>query len=79
MIGRIVCSAAGRDRGGFMVITGYDGTFPLVCNGKDRRLEKPKRKNPKHLKETNAFLTSDRLISNSSIRKALKEYAQDAY
>ena len=71
MIGQVVCSAKGRDRGELLVVVGFDGAFPLVCNGKDRRKEKPKKKNPKHLKFTDAFLTSKQLNSNSSIRKAL--------
>lgn len=74
MVGQIVCSAAGRDRGKFMVVVGFFGSDPLVCDGKERRLEKPKRKNEKHLKFTNAFLKPERLNSNSSIRKALREY-----
>ena len=77
MEGRIVYSVSGRDRGELMVITGYAGSFPTVCNGKERRLENPKRKNPKHLKVTDAFLTPDRLKSNSSIRKALRQYARN--
>lgn len=76
MIGQIVCSAAGRDRGEYMVIIGFSGEYPLVCNGKGRKLLKPKPKNPKHLLFTNAFIESDRLNSNSSIRKAIKEYAK---
>ena len=71
MIGQVVCSAKGRDRGEFMVVLGYNGDFPLVCNGKNRKKEKPKLKNPKHIKFTDAFLTPKQLNSNSSIRKAL--------
>lgn len=74
MTGRIVCSSAGRDRGEYMVIINASGEDVYVCNGKDRRRENPKKKNKKHLAFTNAFLESKRLNSNSSIRKALREY-----
>ncbi len=79
MVGRIVCSAAGRDRGRFMVIVGFCGKFPLVCDGKERRLKNPKRKNPKHLEFTDAFLPAERLNSDSSIRKNLRIYAEGTY
>lgn len=77
MVGQIVCSAAGRDRGKFLVIVGFDGSYPLVCDGKERPLENPKRKNPKHLKFTNAFLEKELFTTNKSLRRALNKYRQD--
>lgn len=74
MVGRIVCSIAGRDKGKFMVILGSEmGNF-IVADGKERPLEHPKKKNPKHLKKTNSTLESKQYSTNKSLRKALNEF-----
>ena len=49
MVGQIVCSKAGRDKGYFMVVVEEGDGFVFVCDGKERPLERPKRKNIKHL------------------------------
>lgn len=50
-IGRVVLGAAGRDRGRyFVVIDVVDSEYVLICNGKHRTIEKPKKKKVKHLK-----------------------------
>lgn len=48
-VGDVVCSKAGRDEGTFLVVVGIEGGYPLLCDGKQRPLERPKRKNPLHL------------------------------
>lgn len=73
MIGQIVRSAAGRDRGRLMVITGEEGGFPLVCDGKERPIQRPKRKNPKHLIYTNTCIEPVRFETNRSLRRVLRE------
>ena len=45
MIGRIVCSKSGRDKGYFLAVVKEEDGFLYVCDGKERTLEKPKRKN----------------------------------
>lgn len=49
-IGSIVLSLRGNDAGRVMMAVGYDGKFILVADGKKRRLQAPKRKNPCHLR-----------------------------
>ncbi len=71
MVGKVVYSAAGRDKGKFMVIVGVNGSFPLVCDGKERPLEQPKLKNPKHLRFTNIWLEPQQYNSNKALRRAL--------
>ena len=71
MVGKVVCSAAGRDKGRFMVVVGVNGDFPLVCDGKERPLERPKLKNPKHLRFTNILLEPQQYNSNKALRRAL--------
>ena len=74
MIGRIVCSKAGRDKGNFLVVVGLEKDELLVCDGKERPLERPKRKNPKHLAVTNSYLLREQYLSNKSLRRALAEF-----
>ena len=45
-IGQIVCSTSGHDKGCLMVVVGEQNKGLLVCDGKHRRIEKPKCKNP---------------------------------
>ena len=78
MIGRIVCSKAGRDKGYFLTVMGEDGESLLVCDGKERPIERPKRKNQKHLQLTNTYLTETDLRSNKSLKKALAVYRDTA-
>ncbi|MBQ8210691.1 MAG: KOW domain-containing RNA-binding protein [Clostridia bacterium] len=44
-----------------------------VCDGKERPLENPKRKNPKHLAVTHYVLSPEKTATNRSLKKALKE------
>ena len=37
-IGRIVCSKAGRDQGGWFAVVGYEGEYFLLANGKELSL-----------------------------------------
>ena len=71
--GRIVLSRAGRDKGYLLVVVGEDNGFLLVADGKERPIEKPKRKNIKHISFTEKRLSKDELVSNKSLRKAFKK------
>ena len=53
--GTVVRNAGGHDVGFFMVVS-FDGKFVYIANGKSRLLEKPKKKNPKHLSPTRTVL-----------------------
>ena len=75
MVGEIVFSKAGRDRNKAMVITAEH--YLSVCDGKERRLERPKRKNPKHLQFTGLSLEPHRFETNRALRKALKAYSYE--
>ena len=78
MIGRIVCSKAGRDKGYFMVVVKTEGDFLYVADGKERPLERAKRKNAKHLRFTNTVLANDSFKTNKSLKKALAVYRDSA-
>ena len=51
MIADVVASTAGRDAGSLYYVIEADDTWLLLVNGKDRSLEKPKRKKCKHTKK----------------------------
>ncbi len=78
MIGRIVCSKAGRDKDYFMVVVAEEKGYVYVCDGKERPLERPKRKNVKHLQLTTTNLSEDDYKTNKHLRKALAVYRDSA-
>ncbi|RKJ41830.1 hypothetical protein D7X94_02080 [Acutalibacter sp. 1XD8-33] len=49
------------------------GGWALICDGKERPLERPKRKNPKHLAPTGRQVPEACLGSNRKLRAALGE------
>ena len=44
----IVRSLAGRDKDGLFCVVGTEGAYLLLCDGKRRRAERPKRKKAIH-------------------------------
>lgn len=51
MKGRYAVSLSGRDKGRvFLIVDNPDKNFVMLCDGKLRTLEKPKRKKLKHIK-----------------------------
>lgn len=74
MVGRIVCSKSGRDKGYFLVVVKEEDGYLFVCDGKERPLNRPKRKNPKHLALTDTVLSEDSYSTDKSLRRALAVY-----
>ena len=66
-----VISTAGRDRSELLAVVRIDAEGLYVCNGKDRPLRRPKRKNPKHLIPAGAAIPETALRSDRALRKAL--------
>ena len=50
-ISDVVQSTAGRDQGKLFYVSGTDPVYLILANGKDRTLEKPKRKKRKHIQK----------------------------
>lgn len=71
--GQIVISTAGRDKGTAMVVTAITEQGVLVCDGKERPLERPKRKNPRHLLPTAQTLDAPAMATNRRLKRALRE------
>ena len=83
--GRVVCVTRGHDAGNwYAVLQVLDERMVLLCDGRLRTLEKPKKKQIKHLYAMPFTISvsgkggSGGKIADSDIRKALKA-AKDAY
>ena len=76
MNGQIVCSKAGRDKGRFMVAVFEENGSVFVCDGKERPLQRPKRKNVKHIAFTSTVLPENSYKTNKSLKKALADYRE---
>lgn len=73
--GTIVKACAGRDSGGyFVVVTCDDLGFFYIADGNSRKLEKPKKKNVKHLQFTKTVIDLND-YSNKKLKSFLKEYS----
>ena len=77
-ISDVVVSTAGRDQGSWFYVIAEDPIYLQLANGKDRPLDKPKRKKRKHVQkvlrsETRvaAKLLSGDKVLNSELRKEL--------
>lgn len=78
-VGSVVLSTAGHDSGNYFVVIGVEDEFVVICDGKNRTLEKPKRKKIKHVKDTYLVLEEiadkinlNKVIHNKNIQTALK-------
>ncbi len=69
--GSVVKSSAGHDKGFFGVVVGFRDGWPLVADGKTRKLNRPKRKNPKHLIVTREKLDLCEIHGNTMLRRLL--------
>ena len=75
-IGQVVRSLAGRDKGSFLVVLELAPPYAVVCDGKHRPLERPKRKKLFHLAPTSQVLPEEALKTNRQIRAALRSFEQ---
>ncbi len=78
MISDVVVSTAGHDQGRLFYVIGTEGIYLMLANGKDRTLEKPKRKKRRHVEkvlrsETRvaAKLLAGNKVLNSELRRDL--------
>ena len=71
--GELVICNAGREKDRLMCVTEFDGKYVYVCDGKERLLNNPKRKNPKHIVKTNKLISEDLFLTDRALRKALSK------
>ena len=83
-ISDVVVSTAGHDQGELFYVISTDEQFLYLANGKDRTLDKPKRKKRKHVQkvlrsETRVaakILSGDKVL-NSELRRDLAFHAKE--
>ena len=83
-ISDVVISTAGRDSGEWFYVIAEDPIFLYLANGKDRSLEKPKRKKRKHVQKVLRSETrvADKIrtggkVLNSELRRDLAFLARE--
>ena len=79
--GQLVRALAGRDKGGLFCVLGREGAYLLLCDGKRRPLERPKRKKAVHTAPAGPFchpvleaIQAGETRSNRDIRRALAAF-----
>ena len=73
--GSVVRAEAGRDGGGYFVIVGADEEYCFIADGKSRKLDKPKRKNIKHIRITDSMIDLND-ITDKKLRNILKQFSE---
>lgn len=83
LIGDIVYSKAGRDKGKYFIVMATEGEYVYISNGTTRKSDKPKKKKTKHLKfgfGNSAYLHNKLIkgekVTNTELRRELQEYNQ---
>ncbi len=83
-ISDLVVSTAGRDQGSLFYCVGSDERYVMLVNGKDRTLDKPKRKSRRHVQkvlrsETRVAekLRAGDKVLNSELRRDLAFLARE--
>ena len=84
-ISDVVVSTTGRDQGNWFYVIAEDQTYLFLANGKDRTLDKPKRKKRKHVQKVLRSETrvAEKLrcgdkVLNGELRRDLAFLARDA-
>ena len=82
MIGQFVTSKAGHDKGTLYVVTAEEGDFVYLCDGRLKRLEKPKKKRRRHIQPVNSAVEKElreRLAAGGQVRDEEIRYAIEHY
>lgn len=73
--GLIVKSLKGHDKGDLLMIADFDEKRVLLSDGKQRKLAKPKAKNPKHIELTKLEVDIKAVDTDRKLRKTLNKIA----
>ena len=73
--GQIVKSVRGHDKGDLLMIADFDEKRVLLCDGKHRKLSKPKSKNLKHIELTELEVDLKAVDTDRKLRKTLNKIA----
>lgn len=75
-VGMLVKVLMGRCKGQLAVVVGTQQDAVWIADGRRLKLEKPKRKNPKHIAPAGALLAEQQYATNRQLRRALHTAAQ---
>ncbi len=75
MVGYLARSTAGHDKGTLYIIIEETEQSVLVADGRLKTLEKPKRKNKKHIQ---LIKINNPIDSNEAIKHSIKDYRRNA-
>lgn len=82
--GEVVRSLAGHDKDTLFCVTDTEGDFLLLANGKERKINSPKRKRSKHVQRAGASdhpvflrLSAGEPVGDNELRKALAAFRDD--
>ena len=70
-------SLAGRDEGSYLAVMQVENNCVIVCDGKERPIDRPKSKNIRHVEATAFSLSETELASNRALRKALRRLSSE--
>lgn len=73
-LGTIVYSKSGHDAHRFYVVVDRSEGWVYIADGKRRKLEKPKRKNPRHLAKTARQVELSEVDTDQKLRRLLWDY-----
>ena len=79
--GCVVISSAGKDKGCIMAVLKVEPGFLWVADGRKRPVQRPKRKNPRHVSALAFRLDERSMATNRELRRALariRAYADQA-
>ena len=82
--GDVVRSLAGHDKGTLFCVVDTEGDFLLLADGKERKLNSPKRKRRKHAQRAGLSdhpvllrLRAGELVGDSEVRRALAAFRDE--
>ncbi len=75
--GAIVRSTAGHDKGRLYVVLSAEGKNLFLADGRRRTMDKPKKKQIKHVEFTGAETDVSKLKLNAHVRKVIKNYISE--
>lgn len=76
--GCVVVATAGRDRGQVLAVLEATPDGLWIADGRRRKIQRPKRKNPRHVQDTGRVVSETAMATNRELRRALAGWNQTA-
>lgn len=72
-VGRVVLALSGKEAGRLCVIVAASDAGCFIADGRHRKLQNPKRKNPRHLRCTALTLAPEQYATDRHLRRTLQQ------